>query len=258
MATLPPVNLGAILFLSFLAVLALRKPIENRFVLSAAKTSQPEHQFLMDLGLCLTAGILAMAFNIAAFGFPIASGIKLMIGCAVAGFFLSLDTALARERIAIKNSIAGNQVLPPPGRLYSMTKKFSLVALATTIFVSIVIILVFTRDIVWLSKMEQNEAALLQAQLSVAYEVSFVFMVLLALVVNLIISYSRNLKLLFANETRNDAGEMFGFNRLHQVIFNNVAESAEAIQNAVIDALLSFKGNATQEDDITLVIIKFL
>jgi len=51
---------------------------------------------------------------------------------------------------------------------------------------------------------------------------------------------------------------MFGFNRLHQVIFNNVAESAEAIQNAVIDALLSFKGNATQEDDITLVIIKFL
>jgi len=96
MATLPPVNLGAILFLSFLAVLALRKPIENRFVLSAAKTSQPERQFLMDLGLCLTAGMLAMAFNIAAFGFPIASGIKLMIGCAVAGFFLSLDTALAR------------------------------------------------------------------------------------------------------------------------------------------------------------------
>ena len=486
MATLPPVNLGAILFLSFLAVLALRKPIENRFVLSAPKTSRPERQFLMDLGLCLTAGILAMAFNIAAFGFPIASGIKLMIGYAVAGFFLSLDTALARERIAIKNSIAGNQVLPPPGRLYSMTKKFSLVALATTIFVSIVVILVFTRDIVWLSKMEQNEAALLQAQLSVAYEVSFVFMVLLALVVNLIISYSRNLKLLFANETRilervsqgdlsrkvpvatrdefgviagytnsmidglkhrselisalklaeevqqnllpqgapeipgldiagtsiycdetggdyydyfklpsdklgvvvadasghgvgaamhmttvraflhfgirtyqspagllsdvnyyatrdsaatsrfmsmffleidlaaqtlrwvraghdpakifgpssrrfdrmsgegialgvigdytytdytlqgwepgsviligtdginetrNDAGEMFGFNRLHQVIFNNVAESASVIQNAVIDALLSFQGNATREDDITLVIIKLL
>lgn len=486
MATLPPVILGAILFLSFLAVLALRKPIEKRFVLSAAKTSQPERQFLMDLGLCLSAGMLAMAFNIAAFGFPVASGIKLMIGCAVAGFFLSLDTALARERIAIKNSIAGNQVLPPPGRLYSMTKKFSLVALATTIFVSIVVIMVFTRDIVWLSKMEQNEAALHQAQLSVAYEVSFVFMVLLALVVNLIISYSRNLKLLFANqtrtlkrvsqgdlsrkvpvatrdefgviagytnsmidglkhrselisalkmaeevqqnllpqgapeipgldiagtsiycdetggdyydyfklpsdkfgvvvadasghgvgaamhmttvraflhfgirsyqspagllsdvnhyatldsaatsrfmsmffleidlseqtlrwvraghdpakifgpsnrkferlsgkgialgvigdytytdnrlqgwepgsviligtdginETRNDAGEMFGFNRLHQVIFNNVTESAEAIQDAVIDALLSFQGNATQEDDITLVIIKFL
>ncbi|MGD2187508.1 MAG: PP2C family protein-serine/threonine phosphatase, partial [Desulfobacterales bacterium] len=58
------------------------------------------------------------------------------------------------------------------------------------------------------------------------------------------------------HETRNDFGEMFGLKRLHEVIFNNVAESAETIQNAVIDALLSFQGNATQEDDVTLVIVK--
>jgi serine phosphatase RsbU (regulator of sigma subunit) len=37
-----------------------------------------------------------------------------------------------------------------------------------------------------------------------------------------------------------------------------VAESANVIQNAVIDALRSFQGNAIQEDDITLVIIKLL
>ena len=53
MATLPPVNLGVILFLSFMAVLALRKVLENRFVLSTATTSQPERQFLMDLSLAL-------------------------------------------------------------------------------------------------------------------------------------------------------------------------------------------------------------
>ena len=486
MATLPPVNLGVIIFLSFLAVLFLRIPIEKRWVLSAEKSSQPKSQFLMDLCLCLSAGIIAMTFNKAAYGFPIGSGVSLIFGCAVAGFFLSLDTALARERITIKESMAGDHVMPPPERLYSMTKKFSLVALTTTIFVSIVVILVFSRDIVWLSKMEQSEAALQQAQLSVAYEISFVFLVLLALVVNLIISYSRNLKLLFANETRilervsqgdlsrkvpvatrdefgviagytnsmidglkhrsemisalklaeelqqnllpqgapvipgldiagtsiycdetggdyydyfklpsdklgvvvadasghgvgaamhmttvraflhfgirdyqspagllsdvnyyvtrdsdatsrfmsmffleidpskkvlqwvraghepakifapsnrkfermsgegialgvigdytytdntlegwspgsviligtdgihetrNDAGEMFGFSRLHEIIFNNVAESAEVIQNSVIDALSSFQGNATQEDDITLIIIKLL
>ena len=97
MATLPPVNLGVILLLSFMAVLALRKVLENRFVLSTATTSRPERQFLMDLSLALLAGILAMTFNWFAFGFPIASGIKLMIGCAVAGFFLSLDTACIRK-----------------------------------------------------------------------------------------------------------------------------------------------------------------
>ena len=202
MATLPPVNLGVIIFLSFLAALILRIPIEKRWVLSAEKSSQPKSQFLMDLCLCLSAGIIAMTFNKAAYGFPVGSGVSLIFGCAVAGFFLSLDTALARERITIKESMVGDHVMPPPERLYSMTKKFSMVALTTTIFVSIVVILVFSRDIVWLSKMEQSEAALQQAQLSVAYEISFVFLVLLALVVNLIISYSRNLKLLFANETR--------------------------------------------------------
>jgi hypothetical protein len=94
MATLPPVKLGVIIFLSFLAVLALRTSIEKRYVLPAAQATQSKRQFLMDLSLCLFAGILAMAFNMAAFGFPISSGIKLMLGCAVAGFFLSLDTKL--------------------------------------------------------------------------------------------------------------------------------------------------------------------
>jgi len=37
MATLPPVTLGVILFLTFLAVLLLRKPFEKYFVLPAAE-----------------------------------------------------------------------------------------------------------------------------------------------------------------------------------------------------------------------------
>jgi sigma-B regulation protein RsbU (phosphoserine phosphatase) len=201
MAALPPVKLGVILFLSFLVVLALRKPLERIVVLPAEETSQPKRQLFMDLCLCLLAGILANIYNMSSFGFPIGSGISLMIGCSVAGFFLSLDTALARERIVINKAIIRNHAMPPPARLYSMTKKFSLVALTTTVFVSIVITLVFSRDIVWLAGIEQSESALYQAQLSVAYEIFFILVVLLALVVNLIVSYARNLKLLFENET---------------------------------------------------------
>lgn len=202
MATLPPVNLGVILFLSFLVIWAVRKPIESMVVLPAAQTSQPKRQLIMDLCLCLTAGLLATTYNLTAFGFPIASGIKLVIGCTVAGFFLSIDTALARERLVIKDSIAHSRALAPPERLYSMTRKFSLVALATAVLVSIVVILVFSLDIVWLTKIEQNETAIYQAQMSIAYEIFFMFVVLLSLVVNLIISYSGNLRLLFSNQTR--------------------------------------------------------
>ena len=202
MATLPPVNLGVILFLSFLIVWALRKPIERLLVLPAAQTSQPKRQLIMDLALCLLAGLLATTFNIIAFQFPIGSGIKLIIGCTVAGFFLSIDTALARERVVIKDSMAHQRLIAPPEKLYSMTKKFSLVALATAVLVSIVVLLVFSLDIVWLTTVEQNPTALYRAQMSIAYEIFFMFIVLLSLVVNLIISYSGNLKLLFKNETR--------------------------------------------------------
>ena len=202
MASLPPVNLGVILFLSFLVIWALRKPIERLFVLPAAQTAQPKRQLIMDLFLCMFAGILATAYNIIVFNFPLGSGIKLKIGCTVAGFFLSIDTALARERVVIKVSMAHRHLIAPPQKLYSMTKKFSLVALATAVLVSIVVLLVFSLDIVWLTKVEQSPTALSRAQMSIAYEIFFMFIVLLALVVNLIISYSGNLKLLFRNETR--------------------------------------------------------
>lgn len=78
MATLPPVNLGVILLLSFLAVWASRKPLERLFVLPAAQTSQPKRQLMMDLSLCMIAGLVATIYNIIAFGFPIGSGIKLI------------------------------------------------------------------------------------------------------------------------------------------------------------------------------------
>ena len=68
-----------------------------------------------------------------------------MVGCTIAGFFLALDTALARERIVIRDAVARDHVLPPPERLYSMSKKFSLVALAVTVFVSLILTLVIVK-----------------------------------------------------------------------------------------------------------------
>jgi sigma-B regulation protein RsbU (phosphoserine phosphatase) len=59
-------------------------------------------------------------------------------------------------------------------------------------------------------------------------------------------------------ETRNGSGEMFGLNRLHAIISETVGESAALIQKNIIDAVRTFQANATQEDDITLVIIRLL
>jgi sigma-B regulation protein RsbU (phosphoserine phosphatase) len=201
METLPPVLLGASLFIPFVVALALRRPIENRYVVSQPRVAQPKRQFFFDLALCSTAGIAVAVYNTLAHGFPAHSGISLLFGCLVVGFFISLDMALARERKVIHDALAEDSVLPPPKRLYSMTRKFSLVAFTATLFVALVIGMVIARDVVWLSNIEQSGLSIKQAQLSVMGEVFFVMGVLLVAIVNLIISYSKNLKLLFENET---------------------------------------------------------
>ena len=194
-------KLGATVFFGFLAALALRPYLQRTAVLPATDGDQPKRQFFMDLALCLLAAVLVMMLSRMLLAVPLINGYAILFGCLILGFFLALDTALARERANISNAIAQQGLLSPPGRLYSMTRKFSLVAFTTAIFVTAVVVLVFARDIVWLSKIDPNAAALARAQWSVAKEMFFIMAVLLALVVNLIVSYSRNLRLLFNNET---------------------------------------------------------
>ncbi|MGD2097812.1 MAG: SpoIIE family protein phosphatase [Desulfobacterales bacterium] len=201
MEEMPPVLLGVILLIPFLTALALHRFFEACLVVSQPLTVQPRKQFFLDLVLCVAVGAVAAVYNTIAYGFPVSSGLSLMLGCAVVGFFLGLDMALARERKIIRDVLEENRSMPPPVRLYSITRKFSLVALITTLFVSLVLGLVISRDVVWLSKITESNMSLMQAQLSVMREVFFVMAVLMAAIVNLIISYSQNLRLLFENET---------------------------------------------------------
>jgi sigma-B regulation protein RsbU (phosphoserine phosphatase) len=221
-----------------MAALAVRQPIENRFVLSQPRVSQPKRQFYLDLALCLAAGSAVVVYNTLAYGFPAPSGISLLLGCIFVGFFVGLDTALARERKVIHEALAEHSAQPPPKVLYSMTRKFSLVALTAILFVSLVLGLVFARDVVWLSQIEQSGMSLTQAQLSVMREVLFVMAVLLAAIVNLIVSYAKNLKLLFKNETsvleRVTAGDL---SKLVPVATNDEFGVIAGHTNTMIDGL---------------------
>ena len=188
--------------ISFSIVLALSVPLRRHQVQHAQETSQPKRTFLLELGLCLLAGVLINTYNIISYPMPFTSTISMMIGCSVAGFFIGLDSALAQERQVIQEAMSSDRTLPLPERLFSMTRKFSFVALITTLFVAMVLAMVFARDVVWLTKIGQDEASIAHAQMSVTYEIFFIMTLLMILVGNLIISYSRNLKLLFNNETK--------------------------------------------------------
>jgi len=57
-------------------------------------------------------------------------------------------------------------------------------------------------------------------------------------------------------EARNPAGQMFGKDRLMQVIRENAGEPAKAIAIAVLDAVEEFRDHGEQADDITVMAIK--
>ena len=201
METLPPVTLGAIIFGAFSTVALIRRSFIRSFVEQSPIPNQPKRQLILDVLLCLLAGVIGATFNTIVFDFPPASAISLLFGCFVMGFFIALEMALNRERENIRLVFNSQDSLPLGDRFFPVTRKFSLVAVSTALFVTVVIALVISRDIVWLSKIEQTESALLDAQLSVSIEIFFIMAILLTMVINLIYSYSKNLKLLFQNET---------------------------------------------------------
>ncbi len=57
-------------------------------------------------------------------------------------------------------------------------------------------------------------------------------------------------------ETRNPQGDMFGKDRLKQIIRQNAGASARQIALAIVNGVTEFRGLQEQEDDLTLVIIK--
>lgn len=59
-------------------------------------------------------------------------------------------------------------------------------------------------------------------------------------------------------EAHNQQGEMFGRDRVKEIIRRYTDLGAEGIRLAIIDAITAFRGEAQQEDDITLVVLKFL
>jgi sigma-B regulation protein RsbU (phosphoserine phosphatase) len=187
---------------AFALAFAVRAGVEGRVVLSAPMEERPRRQFFFELALCLAAGSLVGLFNRYVHQFYLASALSLLSGCLVIGFFMGLDMALARERAAIREALQKNRNVRPPRKYYPMTRRFSVVAFCLSLFICVILALVISRDFAWLAQATNSPASLREAERIVMLEVVFIMAVLLGMVVNLIVSYSRNLKLLFDNETR--------------------------------------------------------
>lgn len=197
-----PVHLGTIILISFLFPLLFRPLLHKTFIERAGILHQPRRSFILDFSICIMAGILMNAHNYFRYDLPFIVLLSPMIGCIIAGLFIGLDSALSQEKRVILRAIDEQTIAKVPKKFFSVTQKFTTVAVTASVFVAIVIILVFLRDIEWLAANVQSATAVQDAAMIVVIEVLFIMGVLTLVVVNLIFSYSRNLKLLFNNETK--------------------------------------------------------
>ncbi len=201
MAALSPVYLGTIIAIGFLTLLILRQLLIKRLVDNAEPFEQPKRAFLLEFFICICAAFLIIAYENRVLHFPLESTVSLLIGCIIAGFFIGINSSLIKEREVISNAAKSGAYGFRSIKYSPITLKFTLIAATTFVFVCLVLIMVFSRDVVWLANTAQDADSILSAQMSVIYEVLFIMGVLMILIFNLIISYSQNLKILFKNQT---------------------------------------------------------
>ncbi|MBU1229476.1 MAG: HD domain-containing protein [Proteobacteria bacterium] len=166
-----------------------RSPVAGRVLLRA----RAEFALFLLLGLALAAS------NTLVLGFPLlASGGKVLAGCLILGAFAAADLALEEERRIALLFLRTNQELLVGEGMFPLSRQFALAATFVLFSVVLVVLLILVRDFDWVAGVERGSLELpLRA---VLVELTFVLAVALAEILNLIASFSRNLRLAFDNE----------------------------------------------------------
>ncbi|MGL1860974.1 MAG: SpoIIE family protein phosphatase [Pseudodesulfovibrio sp.] len=202
MVLLPVWELGVIILGPLAVAFAVRGKVEAHFVNNTTPLKQSLMQFRVELGLFFGAAMIMALILQIIYHFPLfESGMKLVLGIFTVGLFAALDLALARERLIIQSALSGTTSFETPRELSPMTRKFSFIATLILLLITAIIMLVLIRDIAWLAEQDLDIASIDILGRSVLLEIIFVMGFLLFMVINLVFSYARNLRILFNNET---------------------------------------------------------
>lgn len=155
--------------------------------------------FRLEMSLFILSAAILMVYNKILHGFPLESGLKVLVGVSALGFFAAVDLALAREREVARRVASSGQHLDPDEDYFSLTSKVALFAAISVTLVIGVFMLLVNKDLSWLVEVGDS-LSLNEARVSIIKEFLFVFMVILPHTLNIIYSYARNLRGFFDAE----------------------------------------------------------
>ena len=176
-----------------------RGPLVRAYVTPKPLQHQSIRSFKLDLFLFLFTATALTLYNMIIYDFPVESGLKVMVGLGFMGFFAATDLALKQERIVARNVAESGQFLDPEEGYFPLTTK---IALFAAVFITLVIgvfMLLVNKDLNWLVEVG-NTINLAEARVAIIKEFLFVFIVIFPHTLNIILSYSKNLRWFFESE----------------------------------------------------------
>ncbi|MGK4473722.1 HD-GYP domain-containing protein [Aeromonas molluscorum] len=182
---------------TFALMFALRALLLRRLTLSA----QGVAGFGLEWGLYLLGALLLSLYNGVVHGFPLESHLKILLGMSTLGFLAAADLSLTRDWVwARRREHQACLALNQPQAM-SVSRKFSLFALATLILLGGVFFLLFNKDMEWLVTVGY-ELPRQDAQRYILLEIAFVMAVTFGYLWIIIRGYGRNLTFSLMHQTR--------------------------------------------------------
>lgn len=179
----------------FTTLFLIRPVLIKWLVLKVNWKYQAQNQFLIEWSLFLSgAGILGY-YNSYENYFDLVSGMKVFLGCATFGFFTAADMALERQKIISETPNLVDWKAHIVKARFPITAKLTSVTIFSLIFMSLILFLVFLKDLYWLLDLDQEGFEVGKDKF--LKELLFVGMIILAELINLILSFCRNLNLFF-------------------------------------------------------------
>gem|GEM_PF-2977831 len=178
------------------------------WILKSGYQTQINRIYFTELLLFVAAGVILTAYNTLRYQFPVESGLKVLIGLLLAGFFVSLDLALSREfEMFVLFKRTGERIERIHFKI-SFSGKLIVFVATCAFLILIVFFLLLKKDIDWLSKVS-GLVPFGEAQNSILKDFIYVAMFSVFHIINLLLSFSRNLKAYFktVNHALKEASE---------------------------------------------------
>ncbi len=180
-------------------VLGTRIFLLKTFGFHEFRPGQARVQFYLDFALFIAAGTALTAYNYVVHHFPVQSGLAFTIGAVTLGAATALDLSLEREYRIVKEMIRTGKKFDLAEGRGSIARKFTFGAAAGMFLITFVIVLMIGKSL-W-------DATNLQGMIdSVVFSnltrnVVVLAAVILVYLLNIIVSFGRNLKAYFESET---------------------------------------------------------